>query len=77
MERHDLLHEFPEHKEKIHQLKIYNSHFRELFDQYHVLEHEIHRINTGVDIAIDEYAYIQKAKFLYIKDEITSILEDN
>jgi uncharacterized protein YdcH (DUF465 family) len=77
MERHDLLHEFPEHQEKIQQLKIYNTHFRELFDQYHELEHEIHRINTGVDVAIDEYAHTLKAKFLYIKDELTSILESN
>jgi uncharacterized protein YdcH (DUF465 family) len=77
MERHDLLHEFPEHQEKIHLLKIYDTHFRELFDQYHELEHEIHRINTGVDTAIDEYAHALKAKFLYIKDEITSILESN
>ena len=35
MERHDLLHEFPEYQEKIDQLKEADTHFRELFDEYH------------------------------------------
>jgi uncharacterized protein YdcH (DUF465 family) len=77
MERHDLLHEFPEHQEKIHQLKIDNPHFRELFDEYHELEHEIHRINTGVEITTDEYLHSLKAKLLFIKDELYSMLEKN
>jgi uncharacterized protein YdcH (DUF465 family) len=75
MERHDLLHEFPEYQEKIHKLKIYNSHFRELFDEYHKLEHEIHRVNTGVEITSDNYAHTLKTKLLYMKDELVSILE--
>ena len=45
MEKHDLLHEFPEHKDKIHNLKIENAHFRKLFDDYHEIEHEVRRIN--------------------------------
>lgn len=77
MERHDLLHEFPEYQEKIHQLKIDNSHFRELFDEYHELEHEIHCINTGEKIVIDEYMHTLKARLLFIKDEIFSMLENN
>lgn len=76
MERHDLLHEFPEYQEKIHQLKIDNPHFRELFDEYHELEHEIHRINTGVEIATDEYAHSLKAKLLFMKDELYAMLEN-
>ena len=43
MERHDLLHEFPEYQEKIHQMKVEDDHFRELFDEYDELEHEVHR----------------------------------
>jgi uncharacterized protein YdcH (DUF465 family) len=37
MERHDLLHEFPEYHDKIHQLKD-DSHFKKLFDEYNELE---------------------------------------
>ena len=77
MERHHLLHEFPEYADKIHQLKVENTHFRELFDEYHELEHEIHRINTGVDIVTDEYQHELKVKSLFIKDELLSMLKAN
>ena len=74
MGRHDLLHEFPEYQEKIHQMKVEDDHFRELFDEYDELEHEVHRINTGVDIVTDEYTHVLKARTLFIKDEIFSML---
>ena len=51
MDRHDLLHEFPEHQDRIHQLKIEDVYFRKLFDEYDALAHQIHRIKTGIDIA--------------------------
>ena len=74
MERHDLLHEFPEHKEKIYQLKTEDAHFRGLFDQYHELEHEIHRINNRVETPTDDYLHTLKAKSLHIKDELFTML---
>jgi hypothetical protein len=74
MERHDLLHEFPAYKEKIHELKISDSHFRELFDEYHELEHQLHRINSGEEAVIDEFAHELKAKSLFMKDELYSML---
>ncbi len=70
MEKHDLLHEFPEHKDKIHQLKVSNENFRKLFDEYHELERHIHKINDGSENVIDEYAHELKAKLLFMKDEI-------
>lgn len=74
MERHDLLPEFPEYGEKIHQLKVNDAHFRKLFDEYHELENEIHRINTGIEVGTNEHAHELKAKLLFIKDELYSIL---
>lgn len=74
MERHDLLHEFPEYQEKIHQLKVDDHHFRKLFDEYHELEHRIHRINTDEEVVIDEYAHELKAQLLHLKDEIYQYL---
>lgn len=74
MERHNLLHEFPEHAEKIHQLKVDDAHFRNLFDQYHETEHQIHRINIGEEVAIDEFVHELKAKLLHLKDDIYSHL---
>lgn len=40
-EHHDLIHEFPEHREKIHNLKMTNEYFRELFHEYHKLDREV------------------------------------
>lgn len=70
MEKHDLLHEFPEHREKIHELKVTDAEFRKLFDDYHEVEHQIHRINMGSEVANDNYVHELKAKLLYMKDEI-------
>lgn len=75
MERHDLLHELPEYQDRIHQLKVDNAHFRKVFDDYHELEHEIHRINTGVETTTDEHLYQLKANLLFMKDELVSIIK--
>jgi uncharacterized protein YdcH (DUF465 family) len=74
MEKHDLLHEFPELQEKIHELKISDAHFRKLFDEYHEVEHQIHRINMGSEIANDNFLYELKAKLLFLKDNIYAYL---
>lgn len=70
MEKHDLLHEFPEFQEKIHELKVSDTHFRNLFDEYHEIEHQIHRINMGSEVANDNFLHELKARFLFLKDEI-------
>ncbi|WP_396157057.1 YdcH family protein [Flavobacterium sp.] len=74
MEKHDLLHEFPELQDKIHELKISDAHFRKLFDEYHEIEHQIRRINTGSEIANDKFVHELKAKLLFRKDEIYAYL---
>ncbi len=74
MEKHDLLHEFPEYQDKIHQLKVTNTDFRKLFDDYHEVEHHIHRINMGSEVANDNFVHELKARLLYMKDEIYAYL---
>jgi uncharacterized protein YdcH (DUF465 family) len=75
MEKHDLIHEFPEHQDKIQELKISNANFRKLFDDYHEVEHQIHRINMGSEIANDNFVHELKAKLLFMKDELYSYLK--
>jgi uncharacterized protein YdcH (DUF465 family) len=77
MERHDLLHEFPEFKDKIHELKISDNHFKKLFDEYHEVEHQIHSINSGAENVTDEFLHELKAKLLFLKDELYSMLSNN
>lgn len=70
MEKHDLLHEFPQYQEKIHELKVSDAHFRKLFDEYHETEHQIHRINMGSEVANDNFLHELKTKLLSLKDEL-------
>ena len=75
MEKHDLLHEFPEYQDKIHQLKIENNHFKKLFEEYDEIEHQILRINKGIEIMTDEAFKEIKVRMLYLKDEIYTYLK--
>ena len=49
IEKHDLIHEFPEHKQRIHDLKMSDNYFARLFNEYHKLDHEVRRIEEGVE----------------------------
>ena len=75
-EKHDLVHEFPEHKDKIHELKMNNSHFAKLFDQYHEVEHEVRRIEEGVETPSDEYLEERKKVRLELKDELFEMIKN-
>jgi uncharacterized protein YdcH (DUF465 family) len=74
MEKHDILHEFPQFKDRVHELKTSNHHFRKLFDDYHEVDHEIHSIETGATTAIDEYLNELRKKRVHLKDSIFEIL---
>lgn len=74
-EKHDLIHELPEYKEQIHELKMSNKHFAQQFEKYHELDHEIHRIEEGVENTSDEYLEEVKKKRLALKDELFAMIK--
>lgn len=74
MEKHDLRHEFPELEEKIHDLKMNNTHFRKLFDQYDEVNHATQRIETGAENASDDVLNEYRMKRVHLKDELFKIL---
>lgn len=76
-EKHDLIHELPEHRETIHTLKTTNNHFSRLFDEYHEIDHEVHRIETGVETTSDEYLEEKKKQRLHLKDELFRIIKNS
>lgn len=39
VEKHDLAHEFPEYRDQIHQLKMTDQHFSNLFEEYQDVDH--------------------------------------
>ena len=73
-EKHDLLHELPEFKDEIHHLKMNDAHFSRLFKEYHELDHEVIRIEQGVENTSDEYLEQQKKQRLHLKDALFTML---
>ena len=76
MEKHDLLHEFPDLKDKIHELKTSDNHFRKLFDAYHEVDHSIHSIETGATPTNDEHLNDLRSRRVYLKDELYTYLKN-
>ena len=75
IDRHSLAKELPEFKEKIHELKMNDRHFARLFDDYHDLDHEMIRIEEGVENTSDEYLESLKKQRLHLKDQLYSLLK--
>ena len=75
IEKHDLLHELPEYKDRIHELKTSNSHFAQIFADYHEIDHEIHRIEEGIETPSDDYVEELKKKRLHMKDELFAMIK--
>ena len=76
-EKHDLIHEFPEYKDKIHELKTTNERFAALFAEYHEVEHNVRRIEEGIETTSDEYLEEQKKKRLALKDQLFEMLKNS
>ena len=74
IEKHDLIHEFPEHKDRIHQLKMEDNHFSRLFNEYHELDHKVRKIEEGAENTSDEYLEELKKKRLLHKDNLYAII---
>lgn len=74
-EKHDLIHELPEYKEQIHELKMSNKHFAHQFEKYHEVDHEIYRIEEGIENTSDEYLEEAKKKRLALKDELFTMIK--
>lgn len=77
LEHHSLLNDFPEHKEVIHSLKTENNHFRKLFEEYHELDKEIYRAESGDEPTSDDRLEELKKKRLFLKDELYAMIQAN
>jgi len=73
-EKHDLIHEFPEHKDRIHELKTTNNHFAKLFEEYHEVEHQVRRIEEGNENTSDDFLEELKKKRLKLKDDLYAMI---
>jgi len=71
---HDIGREFPEFRDRIHELKTGNAHFSRLYDEYHEVDKAIARIEQEIEPATDEHAEELKRQRLKLKDEIFGML---
>ncbi|MBE7445729.1 MAG: YdcH family protein [Planctomycetia bacterium] len=76
-EHHGLVHEFPEYREKIHNLKMTDGHFKKLFDDYHNLDKEVYRVENNIEPRSDEATEELKKRRLFLKDELFRMLRNS
>ena len=74
MDMHNLVSEFPEHKERIHHLKMNDQHFARLATEYHDVDKEVCRLEQDMATS-DEYLEALKKQRLHLKDGIYRILQ--
>lgn len=74
VEHHDLIHEFPELRDRIHELKMNDAHFRRLFDAYHELTSEIENMENEVTPVATHTEEEAKVRRVHLKDELYRML---
>lgn len=74
MQKHDLHTEFPEYNDRIHELKIGDKHFRKLFDEYHLVDHKIHSLESSEKFTDRELTELRLER-VQLKDNLLRIIE--
>lgn len=74
-EHHALTNEFPEFRDKIHDMKMSDEHFQKLFDEYHKLDREVYRVEYDIEPRSDTALEELKKRRLALKDELYNILK--
>ncbi|KAG1647396.1 Polyphosphate:ADP/GDP phosphotransferase [Nymphon striatum] len=67
---HELSEEFPEMTEQLAALRLVDSHFVKLTDNYHTLNRALHRAETNVEPTSDDHMVGMRKERLALKDEI-------
>ena len=74
-EHHSLAREFPEYKNQIHELKVNNPEFAQMFEKYEDIDKEIYRIEMQIENTSDEYLEGLKIKRVKLKDQLYAMLQ--
>lgn len=72
---HDLAHEFPEFKERIHELKMNDAHFKKLFEEYDQVTTKIEALEKQESPVADETMEDLKKQRLALKDSLYAMLK--
>ena len=72
---HEMAEDFPEHKQKIRDLKATDAHFARLADEYHQLNREVHRMETRVEPVSEQVEEMKRRQRMLLKDKIAAYLD--
>ena len=72
---HPLVDEFQQYKDKIHDLKVNNSRFRRLANEYEGIDKSIVRAEQGIETVNDDYLSEIKKERLHLKDLIYQMIK--
>jgi uncharacterized protein YdcH (DUF465 family) len=77
LEKHTLLHDFPEHHDTINHLKIHNKKFEKLSAQYNNIAVELFKLEVNNSPVADEYLESLKMRRVKLKDQLFSLIQSN
>lgn len=71
---HELHEEFPEHADRITELKSNDAHFAKLMEEYHEVNRAVHRAETNVEPTEELHEVEMRKKRAHLKDELYRML---
>jgi uncharacterized protein YdcH (DUF465 family) len=71
---HELIEEFPDQVDAMHQLKETDAHFAKLYDEYHNINRAIHRAETDIEPTDDQHMTEMRKQRMALKDTISAAL---
>lgn len=74
-EHHPLIKDFPELRDKIHELKLSNAHFVKLEREYEEVDKEVVRLGNGIEHSSSGDLEQKKLRRVALKDELYAMLK--
>ncbi|MGB7298156.1 MAG: DUF465 domain-containing protein [Burkholderiaceae bacterium] len=74
VDNHPLGRDFPTMRDKIHELKTSDAHFRRLMQEYEDIDRSVVRAEQGVDHLSDLALEAIKTKRVHLKDQLYAML---
>ncbi|MCG4452128.1 MULTISPECIES: YdcH family protein [unclassified Pseudomonas] len=74
IEHHPLIHDFPELRAELHDLRQADSEFARLADEYETLDKRICRVEEGIEVLADDALAVLKRERVDLKDQVAKRL---
>lgn len=74
--QHALTRDFPEHKDRILELRQDDAHFRRLNEEYDSADAQVHKAESGEQNLSDEHLETLKKQRALLKDKLYAMLQE-